>query len=176
MDEDLTDIVNFISLQESKKNKNTPKDDEDDKESEEANLLDLSLANAVPVTPPESGGSIESSPTGDVIKRKLTTSQAPKSVKSAVAGSSGVMGFVGSSPSIAMSRTGFPLNAPNIRDIVAKGSLSRMPIAASYDPFVNNNEELTENVKMMRSKVIRLLSKEPHKTEINKMKQELSGE
>jgi hypothetical protein len=56
------------------------------------------------------------------------------------------------------------------------GGLQRMPIAASYDPFSSNKEELTENVKLIRKRVLSLLNKEPHKTEINKMRSEISGE
>ena len=178
MQEDLSDIINFISLQESKKKpKNIlSKDDGDDGDDGD----DTTVADGINLLSPvkvdgEPSADIQTGPLTDLAKRKYTAQQASKGVGSIHSGTSGVVGFA-SSPSISMTRSGFanPLGR-SIADVVAAGRLQQR-LAASYDPFQNGQENLSENVKLIRKKVLSLLAKEPHKTKINKMRQELNGE
>ena len=175
MQEDLSDIINFISLQESKKKPKNILSKQDDGDDEE----DSTIADGINLLSPvnvdgEPPADIQTGPLTDLAKRKYTAQQASKGVGSTHLGTSGVVGFA-SSPSISMTRSGFanPLGR-SIADVVTAGRLQR--IAASYDPFQNGQENLSENVKLIRKKVLSLLAKEPHKTEINKIRQELTGE
>jgi hypothetical protein len=88
------------------------------------------------------------------------------------------MGFGTNSIQLTRQRSAsVPVASPQVSPLRSMvGGLQRMPIAASYDPFSSNKEELTENVKLIRKRVLSLLNKEPHKTEINKMRSEISGE
>lgn len=177
MQEDLTDIINFISLQESKKSKNILKKTDDNEEEEEneptvadgINLLSPVKIDGEPTT------DIQTGPLTDLAKRKYTAQQASKGIESEQRGTAGVIGFVGSSPTIAATRTGFVNpTSRNIADVVAAGRLQR--IAASYEPFQNGQENLSENIKSIKRRVLSLLNQEPHKTTINKMRKDISGE
>jgi len=174
MQEDLSDIINFISLQESKKKTKNILSKQDDEDEEGPTVADgINLLSPVKVDG-EQPTDIQTGPLTDLAKRKYTAQQAIKGVNSTQLGTSGVVGFA-SSPSISMTRSGFanPLGR-SIADVVAAGRLQR--IAASYDPFQNGQENLSENVKLIRKRVLSILGKEPHKTEINKMRKELSGD
>lgn len=193
--EDLSEFINFISLQENIKQskfllnekKNTSeKEDEDENEENE-----LTYPVNVPNSTSDTGSSsIESEPTKDVIKRRLTALQAPKAAASTPASVPGsfsgsltptqmaAMGYATNTVQSARTKSaGVPVASPQVNPLRSMvGGLQRMPIAASYDPFSSNKEELTENVKLIRKRVLSLLNKEPHKTEINKMRSEISGE
>jgi len=196
-EEDLSDIINFISLQEIKKNKKSNserKNDEDDEEDDS----DIG-SYLLPTEPSNTSSSIETPPTADVIKRRLTQSQAPKGIASIMPGqNSKGDNFAASLTPTSLASAGYgantiqnlrnrgnsissgslPFASPSnaLRAMVNSGSLTKMPIAASYDPFNGNQQELTENVKIMRQKILALLKKEPHRTEINKMRSEITGE
>lgn len=194
--EDISDIVNFISIQEkvkhSKSTLNEKKKNNQDKEDDDDNGKNINGDNLLyPVdTSTPSPSSLESEPTKDVIKRRLTALQAPKAEKSSLGQPSSFsaslsptalvnMGYGSNTIQNVRSRT--PTAVPNqpssnlLRSMISTG-MQRMPIAASYDPFSSNKEEISENTKLIRQKVLNLLKKEPHKTEINKMRSEISGE
>jgi hypothetical protein len=195
--EDLSEFINFISLQENIKQsksslnekKNTSKKEDEDEDEDEENELKYPI-NLPNTTSDTGSSSIESEPTKDVIKRRLTQLQAPKAAASTqaspLASFSGsltptqmaAMGYATNTVQSARTRSaGVPVASPQVSPLRSMvGGFQRMPIAASYDPFSSNKEELTENVKLIRKRVLSLLNKEPHKTEINKMRSEISGE
>lgn len=199
---DLKNIVNFISLQEKVKKSDTKRQEPDTEEENDDDNINLdpiaNYAMSAPDEMPSMSGIQPSLPSGDVAKRQLTFGQTPKPVASALPTGNALSRFSSAMSQSDMQNLYFGTGvqsvrnrAPgqnmmaqtqgtpafSIRDMVTRGQLSRMPIAASYDPFLNNKkEELSENTKMMRSKVIRILNKEPHKTEINNMRKQISGE
>jgi hypothetical protein len=192
--EDLSEFINFISLQENIKQsksslnekKNTSQKEKNDEDEDEENEL------TYPDTTSDTGSSsIESKPTQDDVKKiRLNTLQTPKAAASTpaspLASFSGsltptqmaAMGYATNTVQSARTRSaGVPFASPQVSPLRSMvGGFQRMPIAASYDPFSSNKEELTENVKLIRKRVLSLLNKEPHKTEINKMRSEISGE
>jgi hypothetical protein len=192
--EDLSEFINFISLQENIKQsksslnekKNTSQKEKNDEDEDEENEL------TYPDTTSDTGSSsIESKPTQDDVKKiRLNTLQTPKAAASTqaspLASFSGsltptqmaAMGYATNTVQSARTRSaGVPVASPQVSPLRSMvGGFQRMPIAASYDPFSSNKEELTENVKLIRKRVLSLLNKEPHKTEINKMRSEISGE
>jgi hypothetical protein len=196
--EDLSEFINFISLQENIKQsksslnekKNTSQKEKNDEDEDEEN--ELTYPVNVPSSTSDTGSSsIESKPTQDDVKKLGQTAlQAPKAAASTqaspLASFSGsltptqmaAMGYATNTVQSARTRSaGVPVASPQVSPLRSMvGGLQRMPIAASYDPFSSNKEELTENVKLIRKRVLSLLNKEPHKTEINKMRSEISGE
>ena len=199
--EDLSEFINFISLQENikqsksslneKKNTSKKEDEYEDEDEDKNKENELTYPVNVPSSTSDAGSSsIESDPTKDVIKRRLTGLQAPKAAASTPASVPGsfsgsltptqmaAMGYATNTVQSARTRSaGIPVASPQVSPLRSMvGGLQRMPIAASYDPFSSNKEELTENVKLIRKRVLSLLNKEPHKTEINKMRSEISGE
>ena len=174
-DEDIAKYAQFISLQEEKKDKekDKEKDDEED-ENQSSNLSSpainlLSPSVAPGPTPP---GELRIDVKKGGMKIPTTVPQAVKSENPMSLGRPGLF----SSGMDTYVRTGFPSQtARTVRDVVAQNTLRPMSLAASYIPF-NSGQELNENVKRMKLIVGRLLSKSPHKEEINKMKSEIRGE
>lgn len=156
MDNEIEEFAKFINLEEKLRLK---VDDEDDDEVE-------MQPSVIPI---DTGSSVNTSATTDILKRGRATLTAPKAKKSSLDPT--IARFVGaeSNPISMAAYTG--------RNISLGGTstpMPRMPIAASYEPFKNINDEiLNENMLKMKRRINALLNKEPHKTEVNNMRKEL---
>jgi hypothetical protein len=156
MDEEIEKYSKFLSLNELKLTSN---DDEDDEDTE------------IPpsIIPIDTGSN--ASATTDILKRGRHTLSAPKGEASSH--KRNILSFVGaqSNPAVFRAMMGDTISNSGRSSALP---MSRMPIAASYEPFKGITDEiLNENILAMKKRVNSLLNKEPHKSEVNKMRKEL---
>lgn len=158
MKNEIDEYAKFLTLQEQIKL--IPTEDEDDDD-------DVPLPDVIPVDK-------SNLPSGDVLKRKLQAS-APKPTRSNLDFKPSMFAGAQSNPAMNALYMGKSISASTSPGpMIPPSSLKRMPIAASYEPFKNINDEmLNENMLKMKRKINALLNKEPHKTVVNNMRKEL---
>lgn len=156
MDNEIEEFAKYIKLEEQiKLNFNANEEDDDDEV--QTKIVPFDSTSAI------------TSAASDVFKRGRSTLSAPKATKSTLEPKA--PRFVGSeSNPVSMAA----YMGKNISMGGAATPMTRMPIAASYEPFKGiDNTVLNENLQKMKRRVNSLLNREPHKTVVNQMKKEL---